>query len=373
MPGLLRHISIRAGAGRGRLAVLGAAMLLAACATTPPSPVVPDVPGVPEQPRPAAAPVPVLPPISPVEQDILRGWVVQQDRLYRVAAPLLVNNPDLCKGNARNLLGFTAKNRYSYSADFADAAQKMFNLEERLQVMDVLPGSGAAKSGVRRGDVLLSANDKPLPEGPNAERAAATVLGPLVSKRGDVKLNVLRGGRPMLLSVPLTNACGFGIELGNTDGVAAYSDGRRLLVTRGMMVYAASDQQLAYVLAREMAHNALGHPQKERMTAAAGSVIDNLIRMRPDPAGLSGMGGIKPMPAALDTAADTLALYMVARGGYDPAGALEFWRRLAQQYPASVANAYTALHPATAARLAIIEKTVTAISQKQAAKRPLSP
>jgi predicted Zn-dependent protease len=199
------------------------------------------------------------------------------------------------------------------------------------------------------------------------------VLGPLVTKRGNVKLSILRNARSMVLTVPLTHACGFGIELGNTDGVAAYSDGRRLLVTRGMMNFAASDQELAYVLAREMAHNALGHPQKQRMTAAAGGMIDNMIRMHPDPSSLGGTGGILPMPAALDTAADMLALYMVARGGYDIAQADEFWKKLAQRYPPGVANGYTALHPATPARLAMIEKTAATIRQKQAAKRPLTP
>ena len=377
MPGLLQKIfygprSVASLSTGAHIAAVSAALLLGACATTvqPPAETTPPGQG---KPATAPAPVPALPPISAAEQDTLRNWVVEQDRLYRVAAPLLINNTDLCKGSARNLLGFTAKNRYSYSTDFADAAQKMFRLEERLQVMDVLPGSGAAKSGVRRGDILISANDKALPDGPNAERSAATVLGPLVSKRGDVKLNILRNARALTLMVPLTHACGFGIELGNTDGVAAYSDGRRLLITRGMMNYAVSDKELAYVLAREMAHNALGHPQKQRMTAAAGSMIDNLIRMHPDPAPLSGMGGIMPMPAALDTSADMLALYMVARGGYDGANAVEFWKKLAQQYPASVANGYTALHPATAARVAIIEKTSVTIRQKQAAKKALTP
>jgi len=123
-----------------RLLLLPVALLMAACATTvtPPS-----APGTP----PAAPGVPTVPvtPVSSADQQALQSLVAQQDRLYRVAAPLLVNNTELCKGNARNLLGFTAKNKYSYSADLAPAAQKMLGLQEHLQVMGVLAGSGAAR------------------------------------------------------------------------------------------------------------------------------------------------------------------------------------------------------------------------------------
>lgn len=348
------------------LASMLAMLVLGGCVTAPTAP-------EPEPLTKAPPPAPALPPVSSAEQDLLRSWVVQQERLYRVAAPLLVNNTELCKANARNLLGFTAKNRYSYSSDFADAAQKLFNLEERLQIMDVLPGSGAAKAGLRRGDVLLAAEDKPLPQGDDAERAAAGVLGPLVTSLASVRLTLLRNGQQMTVSVPLTRACGFNIELGNADVAAAYADGRRVLVTRGMLNFVRSDQELAQVLAREMAHNILGHAQKQRMSAAAGSVIDNLIRMHPDKASMRGTAGVKPMPQELDTAADRLGLYLAARAGYNIEIAASFWRRLAFEYPPSVANGYTALHPYTAARLSMVESTVVAINQKALAKKPLVP
>ena len=47
-------------------------------------------------------------------QEELVKMVALQDRLSKVSAPLLINNADLCKTYARNLLGFTAQNKYSY-------------------------------------------------------------------------------------------------------------------------------------------------------------------------------------------------------------------------------------------------------------------
>lgn len=353
-------------------ALLPLALLLGACATPPPPVVEVKAAPVPVAPAPIKPPPPAAPVYTP-EQQTLRLLASQQARLYRVAAPLLVNNPALCKGNARNLLGFTAKNQYSYTDEFIDAAHHGLGLDERLQVTGVLAGSGAARVGVRAGDKLVSVDDKPMPQGRNAQSEALKILAPLVSGRSTVTLAVLRNGSDVAMNVPLTLACGFGIELGNADHVNSYADGLRVMVTRGMLNFAATDEELAYVLARGMAHNVLKHPTKQRMSATVAGIIDNLVRMRPDLNSVVGTSGVKAATPDMDIAADKLALYLAARGGYSIDNAQPFWQRLATQFPPGVLNGYTAIHPATAARLATIEKTTQEIKLKLAEQKPLTP
>ncbi|MFL9878740.1 M48 family metallopeptidase [Herbaspirillum rhizosphaerae] len=348
------------------LAVIPAA-LLAACVT-------PQDGTTLNTPAPAVtAPVAVKPPVLTPDQIALRALTAQQDRLYNVAAPLLTSNAPLCRGNARNLLGFTAKNKYSYPTEFINAAQSL-GFDDRLQVTGVLPDSGAAKSGIQRGDVLLAVADKPLQQGANAERQAANLLGPLVTNgRAPIKLTVMRNKAQQNVIVPLTLACAFSIELGNADNVNTYADGRRVLITRGMMNFVKSDEELAYLIAKDMAHNSLGHAIRQRMVATIGSVIDNLMRAQPDPTATAGTGGIRPYPQDLDAAADNLALYMLVRAGYSIDGYAAFWQRLASQYTVSVPNGYTALHPATAYRMTMIDKSTQGLKAKQAAGKPLTP
>lgn len=352
---------------RSLLAVSMLAMVFAGCATQSPAP---DKQS--ESTSAADAVTPVVTAPSP-EDEVLRQLVTLQDRLDRVAAPLLVNNPELCKGNARRLLGFTAKTKYSYSAELTVAAQKLFQLDERLKVTGVLPGSGAARVGVTPGDGLVAVDDKPLPQGPNAERLAAAILAPMVNGRNKVNLTVLRNGKTVVLDVPLTLACAFRVELGNIDTVNAYDDGHRVLITRGMLKFVKSDAELSYVLARELAHNALAHPVRLRSVATNAGVIDNLIRIKPDLATMTGTAGIKPYSQEIDAAADMTALYMIARAGYPIDGVNGFWQRLATQYPASVLNGYTALHPSTAFRIAAIDRTVAEIKSKQTNGKTLLP
>ena len=345
--------------------------LLAGCSTPPvmqPGPLTPP-PGT-TQSEPEAQ---VLTPRMAQEADQLNRMATLQDRLYRVAAPLLIANADLCKGQARNLLGFTAKNRYSYPGDYNEAAHVAFGMGEHLQVTGVLAGSGAAQAGLKRGDRLLTAGGKKLPTGANASTTAGGVFGPLLAATSSLPMGIEREGEKRSLTVPVTRACGFGIELGNADNINAYNDGSRVMVTRGMIGFTRGDDELAYLLATGMAHNLLGHPASQRYAGTVGGIIDNLVKVQPDTSMLIGSGGIKAMGAEADIAADRLALYLTARAGYNIDGAVPFWKRLASTYPASVLNGFVANHPATAARLAAMDKVTTEIKSKQAGKKALVP
>jgi hypothetical protein len=343
-----------------------AAVLLSACQTPP----------VQTGPVEPVAPVVTTPAVSPrivAAADALTKLAAMQDRLYRVAAPLLINNASICKAHARNLLGFTARNRYWYPGDYNEAAQVAFGMGERLQVTGVLAGSGAARAGLRRGDNLVSAGGKTLPTGPNASTSAGAVFGPLVAAQATLPMLIERDSANRELSIPVTRACGFLIELGNTDNINSYADGNRVMVTRGMLHFAQSDAEVAVLLAKGMAHNILNHPTLMRSTGTLSSMIDNLALVRPDTSMLVGSGGIKATPSDMDAAADALSLYLLSRAGYSLDVAAPFWKRLAATYPASVLNGYVANHPNTAARLAAIDKATADIKAKQGAKKNLTP
>jgi hypothetical protein len=352
-----------------KLLPLGLSVLLSACVTVPTN--------APQTPAQSAQNMPAAPTIfsrmtETQQQTTLRTQIAQQDLLYRIAAPLLTNNTPLCQNNARNLLGFTAKNKYSFPPDYVEAAQAL-GFGDELQITGILPESGAAKSGLQHGDLLISAASKRIPKGKDAERQAGMMLGPIVTGRTPIQLTVSRKGTHKTTTVPLTLACAFNIELGNTDNVNSYADGRRILVTRGMLKFAKSDEELAYVIAKEMAHNALGHATKQRQVATIGGVIDNLMRMQPEAITQAGTAGIRPYTEALDTESDTVALYMLARAGVNIDNAAAFWRRLATEYPANVANSYTALHPTLNQRIAKIEQVTKTIKNKQASSANLMP
>ena len=91
--------------------------------------------------------------VSIARDPALDALVARQERVYKIAAPLITKNAVLCRAQARPLLGFTAKNQYSYPPELMASARRTLGLDDRLQVMQVLDGSGAMRAGLARGEI----------------------------------------------------------------------------------------------------------------------------------------------------------------------------------------------------------------------------
>jgi hypothetical protein len=302
----------------------------------------------------------------PVEQaDVrrLQSWASDLNHLYSVAAPLMIQNVDVCTRNARRILGFTAKNKYSYSSEFVPAAEAALGLDDRLRVAKVLPGSGAATAGVREGDILFAVNGKPLPEGPNAEREAASLFATETRGRTNIELTVLRDTEQVPIDVPLTQACAFGLERGDTDEIISLADGYRVLVSHGMLQFVQSDAELAYVLAHEFGHNLLTTKQRPDLSEA----IDRLRLMSPAEHAQPAPLGIAPYGREIEARADELALYMLARSGVPLDGYVDFWTRL------DAAGLVNQIHAPIAERAGAIAVSMRAIARKKGRGEPLLP
>ena len=308
-----------------------------------------------------------------VRDPIIDGLLLRQERIYRIAAPLIIKNAVLCRTHARPLLGFTAKNQYSYPPELAVAARQSLGLDERLQVMQILDGSGAMRAGLKRGDILQTIQDLNIPTGPQAEPEAARMLSPILKNLTEINITVIRQNQPTTVNVPLTLACAFAIDVGNTQNVNAYADGRRILLTSGLLDWLSTDEDVAVIIAREIAHNVLQHAKQLQQTATLSIVIDNLLLFKPDQVAANSNNGIKITPEKMDQEADRLALFMLARAGYDLASFIRVMQKLAQVPNASQANTYATLHPWTDGRQSVIQATVKEIRQKQSAKKALVP
>lgn len=293
----------------------------------------------------------------------LRDWIEQQRRLYRVAAPLLMNNMQLCPQFSRRILGFTAKNQYSYSSEFALVARDALGLDDALQIANVLPYSGAEVAGLQRGDILVSSAGQMLAKGPDAERAAASQLADATEGNSAVELTVQRSDERISTNVRLTPACAMVIDLGNSDVPASFADGRRVLVTRGMLGFAQSDAELAYVLAREMAANIAAPGPKPEIA----SLIDRLHTLNAQAASAIELpaGNLPPTSSETEAAADRLALYLLARAGVPIAGVHDFWARLAETTQSEPPGSLGAQRSPMTRRLAVIDRESSVIEMKR--------
>ncbi len=316
---------------------------------------------------------PSMAPPAPSDADkaaALRAWVREQRRIYRVAAPLLINNAEFCPQHARQVLGFTAKNMYSYSDAFIDIARSALGLGEDLQIMDVLPGSGAEQVGLREGDVLLAVEIEPMPKGAEAEREAAELIGSEMRGRTSLRMGIRRDGQHIRIDVPLTSTCAMAMDLGNAMEPLGFADGQRVMITRGMLDFVQSDQELAYVLAREMARN-------ETMTEGSVEMRDIIDRLHSlDASTLSGdvpdalNGAMQSYAKDMDSDTGRLALKMLARAGYDIADYQAFWQRLATRLADGINTGAPAVARPETVRLSALDRAARGTTPGAAGELP---
>lgn len=146
---------------------------------------------------------------------------------------------------------------------------------------------------------------------------------------------------------PVVNQCLPAIVIEPGSGLNAHAQRGRVTISRPLIDLADTDDQLALVVAHEMAHLLLRHDD------------------------YSAMSLNKSMAHQEELQADYVGLYLVARAGFLPQVAVELWPKLGAQQPGLVAGG--AMHPGLTERYRILHGTCREIEAKERAGLPLIP
>lgn len=175
--------------------------------------------------------------------------------------------------------------------------------------------------------------------------------------------------------------CRFKVVLAaDKKGLNAHADGKSVVIYPAMIDFAKNDDQLAFVLAHEFAHNILQHQKALAQNVATGGILGSLIDIAASSQGLSTGGAFGKLGAQqgqlsyspeFEHEADYVGLYILARGKFDFAKAPAFWRVMSEANPNAIY--LTTTHPTNPARTIEMEKTVQEIHYKQRLNQPLTP
>lgn len=308
------------------------------------------------------------------QRDIAVAYSARQyERLYRVGYPLLKAAAPMCKDRHRPGMGYLLISRYDFVPDMRAAATRVFGIDDGLRVFRVLPGSPAEGAGLREGDELVSVDGFKVGRGEGEEKRLNDFLkqgAPDAPRR----FTVLRQGKRLNLTLHPDTVCSYGFGIAGVDEVNAMADGNNVIVTKGMMRFAETDQELGLVVAHELAHNTMEHVAAKRSNATGGLLLDILAAA----AGVNTRGTFQNMAASaysqeFEAEADYVGMYIMARAGQPLKGAADFWRRMAAEHPQAIAHNGAASHPASAERFVALERTEREIERKEAAHQPLLP
>jgi hypothetical protein len=235
---------------------------------------------------------------------------------YRLATA----NADFCPGGWTP--GFSVHTPEQYGDRYRDAAARKFRLKDHVGVMSVVAGSPAATAGLQPGDAIVQIDGFGMPTGKSRSASAdftRTGAAQLVIARafsdGTARLSLMREGKAVALELAAARACPTIFQVVPEGTMNAEADGRYVQIATDLVALAQSDDELAAVLAHELAHNILNHRAE-------------LDRLRVDRGLLAGIGRNARLVRQTEVEADRLSIYLMARAGYTAERAILFWQRV---------------------------------------------
>jgi predicted Zn-dependent protease len=154
------------------------------------------------------------------------------------------------------------------------------------------------------------------------------------------------------------SGCTAQVQLVPGKMLRAGADGFLVQISGAMALFARSDDELAFIIAHELAHNILSHGSKLRDAGVA--------------RGLRGQfGRSAKLVRASEEEADRLGLFLSARAGYEIAMVPAFWARFGRATSTGLLDDQS--HPDWRARQRASILTITEIVQRKSQAMALDP
>ncbi len=289
-------------------------------------------------------------------------------RVADVAWTLALANADLCPVN-RQRAGWTLQSARQYGAELRPLAEQQYGLDGDLPGILAAPdNSPAARAGLGAGDLIVAVNGQPLadtadtgPESYDGLQANSAILDAALS-HGAVTLLIRKAGAERDVPLRPVLACAYPAQIEVTGTFRSRTDGRHVFISDGMANLAENEDELAFVLAHELAHAVLEH------------------RTQPDVVGLRGRSNWaislrRGLSLSAEADADRMGLYLVARAGFDPYRAVEFLTRYEAADPgAGEMQVNTGgVYQSASGRRGALQPVLADIAERKSAGRALIP
>jgi beta-barrel assembly-enhancing protease len=211
-----------------------------------------------------------------------------------------------------------------YGRDLRAVMQSQFGVTAFPTVQAVVPGSAAARALLYEGDVITAVNGTGMP-GTLTKKPRFDVVDTAFAAlehafaKGPAALTLARGVTVRLIP---TSGCPSLFQVVPSAKLTATAAGRYVQLSSGIVDAARDEDELAFVIAHEMAHNVLEHKARlDKQGRKAATVL------------------------ATEIEADEVGLQLMRGAGYDPHAAERFWAREGDRMDAGLFRDGTHLSP----------------------------
>ena len=302
-----------------------------------------------------------------------KKYIDQLSQIKEIGYKINYSNSEICNKIDYNS-GITYANENNFGLKNVRYYPSNLNLGPQVSIIHVAKNSPAQKAGLKVGDIILQFDDYELPKGKRALEKISKHFKKIEKQESQI-IKIDRNGEIVNFNLKRSKICDYPVILTRDNIVNAFADGKSIIMTQGMMDYAKDDNELAIVVAHELAHNDRGHlDAKKKNTMIMGSIGLILDLMTIYYSGGTAGGdaqntelwskiGSEAYSVEFEKDADYGGVYYAFRAGYDVSNVKKFWERIGADNPKRIAISST--HPATAERYLQIEKTVEEINKKK--------
>ncbi len=228
----------------------------------------------------------------------LRLWQAQQERVSTLAWPIRLAALSRCLEKQYDYGLIAVSLDRTTKPEIKEVWQAAFKIDAELStVISVLPNSPATQAGVQIGDVIVAVNGV---RGQSDLMQAYRQSFNTITANSSLHVRVRRDeGVEVELTLDGVRTCALGTAVGEGEEVNARAIGQRVVVDSGLERLLKEDDQLAFVIAHEIAHVLLGHTDPAREKD-----INN-----------------KPIRIEMEKSADALGVELMYDAGYPPEAA----------------------------------------------------
>lgn len=261
----------------------------------------------------------------------LRTYLGYLNRLDRVASRIFQTGTPLCQHIGRDP-GIITYRQNQFPRKLRKQAQAELSTSTIPSI--ILVRNGGPAVALRQGDILLGSNDQPI-DANNKDIQTYLAAG---------FLRIQRDGQEEFIAVSAPRACAYRVHLKMDSKISAKASGGQITVSSGLLEFAKTDSELAFVLGHELAHGIKKHMKQAVFSG-----------------GLLGLANQKMQ--GLETEADYVGLTLATAAGYDMIGAEVFWQRMIDADTQNQAKGRK--HPTRKQRLVAIRTFAAHIKEKQ--------
>lgn len=235
----------------------------------------------------------------------LEGLRTADIRLAAIHYRLARANLALCDRRTR-LSGLVLHQLSSYDTALRPLARSYFGFATPIAVAGVIGSTPAARAGFKAGDSIAAIEDDSIDSSALSGADVQLIEDRLAraSANKQISLAIIRNGISSTILIDPEDACAGYAEVGVSRSLNAATDGTTIQVNSALMNLLPADDDLAPIVAHELAHIILRH--QERLTAS-----------RVDRGLLRDFGRNARLIRQTEIEADRLSVYLLANAGYD--------------------------------------------------------